>query len=116
MLIGKVVGHMVSTQKYPTLTGIRLILVQPVDFLFRETGKTYIATDAVGAGVGEFVILVTSMEASFVYDKTLTPTDHSAIGIIDSIHLEGCCELCGAPECKRLSGDPVERCKDYVSG
>lgn len=85
MILGRVVGNLVATAKYPTLEGKRFLLVQPCNGDGTDCGKAVVATDAVGAGSDEFVMLVESREASMPIGGGLTPTDLTVVGIVDSV-------------------------------
>jgi len=63
MLIGKVVGTLVSTRKDEKLTGLKFLVVKPVDIQAQETGSYVVAVDAVGAGVDEYVLYATGSSA-----------------------------------------------------
>jgi microcompartment protein CcmK/EutM len=89
MILGKVVGTVVSTQKDENLEGLKLLVVQQVDLdLQRQTGFV-VAADAVGAGMGELVIVVQGSSARMATRVKGRPLDASIIGIIDSIEYEG---------------------------
>jgi ethanolamine utilization protein EutN len=57
MQIGRVVGHAVSTVKHPSLTGWRLLVVQPLTAEGKEDGEPLLAIDSMGAGASDLVIL-----------------------------------------------------------
>jgi ethanolamine utilization protein EutN len=57
MQLGRVVGHAVSTVKHPTLSGWRLLLVQPLTQDGKEDGEPLLAIDRLGAGASQQVIL-----------------------------------------------------------
>jgi len=59
MLIARVVGELVSTQKHPSHEGRKLLLVQPLNLDGTDRGDAVIALDAVDAGVGDRVLVVT---------------------------------------------------------
>ena len=63
MLLGKVVGTVVSTRKDPKIEGLRFMIVKQIDVEGVETGNYVIAADAVGAGVGETVLYATGSSA-----------------------------------------------------
>ena len=58
MILGKIVGDVVSTVKCPDYEGYKLLLVQPVDHTGTPKGKTLLAVDAVQAGVGDTVLVI----------------------------------------------------------
>ncbi len=84
MQIARVVGTVVSTVKNDALVGRKLLLVQTLDADLNEKGKSMIALDSVGAGVGELVFWCRGKEASFPFKRDETPTDCTIVGIIDS--------------------------------
>ena len=58
MKIGKVVGHVVATVKHPDLSGLKILLVQPIGHGGSPEGAPIMALDHVDAGWGETVLLV----------------------------------------------------------
>lgn len=90
MIIGKVIGTVVCTQKSERLSGAKLQIVKPVDALtLKEDGKPLVAIDTVGAGAGELVMLVSGSSARQTEKTTNVPTDATIVAIIDVMELEG---------------------------
>jgi ethanolamine utilization protein EutN len=89
MWVGKVIGTLVATPKDDTLTGCKLLIVQPIK-LGKYQGKTapVVAVDAIGAGTGETVLLVSGSSARHVTGNATAAVDAAIIGIIDSIELD----------------------------
>jgi len=83
MQLAKVLGDVVVTRKDEALTGITLLVIQPLDAAGAATGRTLVAVDAMGAGVGETVFFVRGKEASFPFHPTEVPTDAGIVGIVD---------------------------------
>ena len=83
MQLAKVVGHIVASRKDPNLTGMKLMVVQPLGADGSPVGRALVAVDSVGAGVGETVFFVRGKEASFPYYPTEVPTDAGIVGIVD---------------------------------
>jgi microcompartment protein CcmK/EutM len=83
MQLAKVIGDVVVTVKDENLHGIKLMLLQPLDPDGAATGRTLVAVDAVGAGVGETVFFVRGKEASFPFHPTEVPADAGIVGIVD---------------------------------
>jgi ethanolamine utilization protein EutN len=83
MQLARVIGDVVATHKEPAFSGIRLMLIQPVNADGSDTGRPLVAVDSVGAGVGERVFFVRGKEASFPFHPTEVPTDAGIVGIID---------------------------------
>ena len=87
MQIAKVIGDVVTTRKDEQLTGIKLLVLQPMTPDRQPAGKPLVAVDAVGAGVGEEVFFVRGKEASFpFYPDAEPPVDAGIVGIIDTIY------------------------------
>jgi len=81
--MARVIGEVVSTVKDAKLTGITLLVVQPITPAGADTGRTLVALDSVGAGVGEHVFFVRGKEASFPFYPAEPPADAAIIGIVD---------------------------------
>ena len=88
MQIAKVIGDVVTTVKDANLNGIKLLLLQPLDHDGQSTGRTLVAIDAVGAGVGETVFFVRGKEASFPFHPIEVPADAGIVGIVDHWDVE----------------------------
>jgi len=88
MQLAKVIGDVVVTRKDDSLTGIKLMVVQPIAADGSNAGRTLVAVDAVGAGVGETVFFVRGKEASFPFYPTEVPADAGIVGIVDHYDLE----------------------------
>ena len=67
MLLGRVIGNVVCTMKNASLTGQRLLIVQPLDRNGRDKGRPIVALDSVGAGAGETIYWCRGKEASFPF-------------------------------------------------
>jgi microcompartment protein CcmK/EutM len=83
MQIAKVVGDVVATLKDENLTGLKLLLLQPLTPEGEPVGRTLVAVDAAGAGVGETVFFVRGKEASFPFYPVEAPVDAGIVGIVD---------------------------------
>src|SRR5262245_8047572 len=94
MFIAKVTGHVVATQKVGSMTGQKLLSVEPlrVDPQKRDqlvgTGRTFICVDTVGAGQGEMVLIVQGSSARMSKETEKLPIDAAIIGIVDSVNVE----------------------------
>jgi len=86
--IARVVGDVVSTVKQPGLVGHKLLVLQPITPDRAPVGRTLVAADAVGAGVGEHVFFVRGKEASFPFLPAETPVDACIVGIVDRWDVE----------------------------
>lgn len=83
MQIARVIGDVVATMKDAALTGHKLLVLQPVTPDRQPAGRTLVAADAVGAGVGEHVFFVRGREASYPFLPAEAPVDACVVGIID---------------------------------
>jgi ethanolamine utilization protein EutN len=88
MQIARVIGTVVSTQKNRKLEGAKLLLVQPLSLEGQARGVALLAIDAVGAGVGERVLVVIEGKAAGdALGKKAAAVDAAVIGIIDHVDL-----------------------------
>lgn len=87
MQIAKVRGTVVSTQKLPSLSGVKLILVQFIDAEGQLVPQYEVAADNVGAGIEEWV-LVSRRAIAPHPENDLRPIDAMVIGIIDTVTVE----------------------------
>ena len=88
MELARVIGDVVSTVKDSGLSNHKLLLLQPITPDRAPAGRTLVAVDAVGAGVGEHVFFVRGREASFPFLPAEPPTDACVVGIVDHWDLE----------------------------
>ncbi len=84
MQLAKVVGTVVSTRKEPSLDGLRLMLVRPVDEDGNATGQHLVAADAVGAGPDEMVLVASGSSARQTQATDKRPVDAVIMAIVDS--------------------------------
>lgn len=89
------IGDVVATRKDPSLDGLTLLVVQPLDPASRPAGRPIVAADAAGAGVGEHVFFVRGKEAAFPFYPAQPSIDAAVVGIVDHWPVEG---AAGAPE------------------
>ena len=86
MMIGRVVGPLVATQKHRKFEGSKLLLVQPLGENDTPRGPVLLAVDTVGAGVHEKVLLVLDGKAAGdAMQKKGAPVDAAIIGIVDHV-------------------------------
>ncbi|BAZ15413.1 ethanolamine utilization protein EutN/carboxysome structural protein Ccml [Calothrix sp. NIES-4071] len=88
MQIAKVRGTVVSTQKDPSLRGVKLLLLQLVDEEGQLLQSYEVAADSVGAGVDEWVLVSRGSAARHVQGSEQRPLDAAVIAIIDTVHVE----------------------------
>ena len=91
MFLAKVTGSVVATQKVVSMTGRKLLTVEPmrVDPAKRDrlitTGRTFVVVDTVGAGQGQMVLIVQGSSARLTPETEKLPVDATIIGIVDSV-------------------------------
>lgn len=94
MFLAKVNGTVVATQKVASMTGRKLLTVEPlrVDPATRErligTGRSFVVVDTVGAGLGEMVLIVQGSSARLTPETEKLPVDATIIGIVDTVNVE----------------------------
>ena len=84
MLLAKVVGTVVATRKEPSLDGLRLLLVRPVNDEGQGIGTHLVAADAVGAGPDEMVLVAAGSSARQTQATDKRPVDAVVMAIVDS--------------------------------
>ncbi len=88
MLIGRVVGDIVATQKASSHEGRKILMVQPLNLDGSERGNAVLALDAVDAGVGDRVLVVTEgWSAMTAVELEHAPIDMAVIGVIDAVEI-----------------------------
>ncbi len=89
MLIARVIGELVSTHKHKSHVGRKALIVQPLDLDGTDRGDAVIAFDAVDAGVGDRVLLVTEgFGAMTSVGRPESPIDMAVVGVIDVLDLD----------------------------
>ena len=84
MIVGRVVGPLVATQKHRKFEGSKLLIVQPLGENDAPRGPALLAVDTVGAGVHEKVLVVLDGRAAGdAMQKKAAPVDAAIVGIID---------------------------------
>lgn len=86
MLIGRVIGEVVATQKHASHEGRKVLVVQPLNLDGSDRGDAVLALDAVDAGIGDRILLATDgWAASSATGRPQSPIDMAVIGFIDEI-------------------------------
>lgn len=88
MIIGKVVGNVWATRKDEALNGLKLLVVKPLDYSSEKDLPTLVASDTIGAGIGETVLVVKGSSARMALGKKDVPIDAIIVGIIDVVDVE----------------------------
>jgi microcompartment protein CcmK/EutM len=95
MFVAQVTGSVVATQKTATMTGHKMLVVEPyrLDEKTRDrlvpTGRTFIAVDTLGAGEGQFVLVTQGSSARLTPETKTLPIDAVIIGLVDTVRIEG---------------------------
>jgi ethanolamine utilization protein EutN len=88
MLIGRVIGDVVATQKAPSHVGQKILIIQPLNLDGTERGGVLLALDAVDAGVGDRVLVVTEgWSAMTAVERPNSPIDMAVVGVVDLVEL-----------------------------
>lgn len=86
MKFARVMGNLVASQKYQGLTGVKFLIVQPLNAQRQPNGEAYVAVDATHqAGEGELVFVIASKEAAFALPNSFVPVDAAVVGIVDDV-------------------------------
>lgn len=89
MLLGRVAGTLVASEKEPTMEGLKFLVIKQVDVDGDESGGYVIAADAVGAGVGEMVMFATGSSARQTEATRDRPCDAVVMAIVDTWEVGG---------------------------
>ena len=81
MIIGKVVGSVVSTRKSDNLVGSKFMIVEPIPSL--KVANRIVAIDQIGAGIGELVLVAQGSAARVGCGMDSAPVDAAIVGILD---------------------------------
>ena len=97
MFVAKVTGSLVATQKVSTMVGYKLLVVEPYRVEPKDrkslatTGRTFVAVDTLGAGIGDYVLLTQGSSARLTPETKNMPIDAVVIGIVDQVHIDNGC-------------------------
>ena len=89
MYLGKVVGTVVASQKEASLEGLKFLTVRRLTIEGKETDTYVVAADAVGAGLGEIVMIATGSSARQTVFTDKRPCDAVVMAIVDTWEVEG---------------------------
>ncbi len=95
MFLARVTGSVVATHKVASMTGQKLLTVDPLRVdekdggKLKPTGRTFVVVDAVGAGEGQVVLIVQGSSARFTPETKPLPVDAAIIGIVDTVQVQG---------------------------
>lgn len=86
MILGKIIGNVVSTIKLPVYQGYKILIVQPVNDKEEPQGKSILALDTVQAGVGDTVLVIDEGNSSrSIMNNSTAPVRTMIVGIVDAI-------------------------------
>ncbi len=85
MIIARVIGTVWATRKDERLNGLKFQIVRPVDLNYKDREGYFVAIDAVGAGVGEIVMVVQGSSARQTKVTENKPVDATIMAIIDKL-------------------------------
>lgn len=88
MILARVIGTVWATRKDEHLTGMKLQIVRPVNLDYTDKQGFLVAVDAVGAGVGEIVLVVQGSSARQTELTNNKPVDATIMAIIDKLDVE----------------------------
>ncbi len=97
MFIGKVTGHLVTTQKEPNMADAKLLVVEayaaagPGAAELKATGRVLVAIDSLGAGAGDYVLVTQGSSARLTDDTKNLPVDAVVVGIVDNMQVGAEC-------------------------
>jgi ethanolamine utilization protein EutN len=97
MFVAKVTGSVVATQKASAMVGYKLLVVEPYRLEAKKrdsletTGRTFVAVDTVGAGVGDYVLITQGSSARLTPETKNMPIDTVVVGLVDTVHVDHTC-------------------------
>ena len=87
MIIARILGTVVSTQKDERLHGKKLLIVKPINLDGTDQSGYIVAVDTVGAGFHERVLVVAGSSARLAEGNKDCPVDSAIVGVIDSFEV-----------------------------
>ncbi|MEI6034401.1 MAG: EutN/CcmL family microcompartment protein [Verrucomicrobiae bacterium] len=93
MILARVEGSVVATKKNPKMTGSKLLVVRPLVIdspaakELKPGASTLVTVDSLGAGAGDYVLVVQGSSARLAADDKESPVDAVIVGIVDAVDL-----------------------------
>lgn len=84
MLLARVKGLVVATQKVESLEGLHLRVIQPVDGSDHGLGDPLTAVDLMASRDGDLVMYIDAREAPKALPNAYGPIDACIVGLVDS--------------------------------
>lgn len=89
MELARVLGSVTATDKVPGLSGVKLLLVEPLDERLSVVGDPFVVCDATQAGPGEVVAWIGGREAVLALPQHFVPVDGTIVGIVSNVAVGG---------------------------
>ncbi len=95
MFVGRVTGSLVATQKVASMTGHKLLMIEPYRVAEQSrdklvpTGRSFVVVDTLGAGLGDMVLVCQGSSARLTPETEKLPIDAVVIGLISTVDVEG---------------------------
>jgi len=88
MILGKVIGNVVSTHKHEDYVGEKILIVQPIDGAGKAAGKSLLAIDRAQAGAGDRVIINDEgNSARMIIGNSHAPIRTVIVGVVDAVEM-----------------------------
>ncbi len=89
MILGRVIGNVISTVKHPCFEGKSVLIVQPVGTDGRTPkGASFLSVDSVQAGVGDLVLAAREGNtARQILGNDSDPLHSVILGVVDAVTL-----------------------------
>jgi microcompartment protein CcmK/EutM len=85
MELARVIGTVTATDRIPGLTGVKLLLVEPLDETLRVVGEPFVACDSTQAGPRDVVAWIGGREAVLALPEPFVAVDATIVGIVDTV-------------------------------
>ncbi|MBM4370059.1 MAG: EutN/CcmL family microcompartment protein [Deltaproteobacteria bacterium] len=90
MVLGRVLGTVVSTIKHPDYLGMKLYVIQPLDAHLRPAGETFLAVDTVQSGEGDVVLVLREGNGvRQILQRSICPIRSLVVGVVDEVDAAG---------------------------
>ena len=88
MILGRVIGEVVASQKHASHERRKILLVQPINPAGSDRGEAVLALDAVDAGIGDRVLVVQEgQSAMMAVNRPKSPVDMAIVGVVDHVDM-----------------------------